>query len=603
MLALSACLSPFGAAADAQTIDYGAGPFCFYGANKDTAWSSTGTSRGTGWTQWVDGSEVYNGVGPNSSKAQFYFQHDQTGIKVDGEYTIGYGYTNPDMASAKGEIFVNMSGTTETGEDGVLNYVGDDNVAPEFANVGFSRATHHMTQAMMLASKAMSRSIIYSGGTVNMLDSLGRVAVLGLYASIADKPADGGCYTLSMKFQNGNILNAANGLVLDGGRYAYNNNAYAFSSVFVFESEVNIGTADSGTGRHNKDLVIGTGTAGEKNNTSGTYAIQTIFGDGDSECTVKAGGIVLNENTSAVFKNGAVVTLGGTSSTKYGGIRMNCDDSLNRRTSNTAKTYLEIQKGATIATPFLLAGAGSEILINGAINANSHRGGFVISATNAEITFGADATLRGEYSTAAGLQFSGTVTSNAQKGTLEVSCSDQIGKQSLGLIRMSATSGSYASQNTKLVLNTSDAFYFRNKTQKEVVLQFMTANSAFDVEVNANQNFDSLRFNATGITVNLVLDASVDEFNLTSLADGTLSGSNTLVIDGFREGVIKIDSWNDGDLLANIVSKNGDWVDFVYDNTTGYLSATHVVPEPATVAAFFGLFALGFALYRRRRQC
>lgn len=600
MLALSACLSPFGEAADAQTIDYGAGPFCFYGANKDTAWSSTGTSRGTGWTQWVDNSEVYNGVGPNSSKAQFYFQHDQTGIKVDGEYTVGYGYTNSDMASAKGEILVNMSGTTETGEDGVLNYVGDDNVAPEFANVGFSRATHHMTQSMMLASKAMSRSIIYSGGTVNMLDSLGRVAVLGLYASIADKPADGGCYTLSMKFQNGNILNAANGLVLDGGRYAYNNNGFAFSSVFVFESEVNIGTADS-SGKYNKDLVIGTGAAGEKNNTSGTYAIQTIFGDGDSECTVNAGGIVLNENTSAVFKNGAVINLGGTSGSKYGGIRMNCDSNLNRIASNTKNTYLEIQKGATIATPFILAGAGSEILINGAINANSHRDNCIISATNAEITFGADATLRGAYTTASGFQFSGTTVSNAQKGTIEVSCSDKLDKQKLGLIRMNATSGSYASQNTKLVLNTSDAFYFRNKTQKEVVLQFMTANSAFDVEVNANQNFDSLRFNATGITVNLVLDASVDEFNLTSLADGTLSGSNTLVIDGFREGVIKIDSWNDGDLLANIVSKNGDWVDFVYDNTTGYLSATHVVPEPATYAALFGLAAFALVLYRRRR--
>lgn len=600
MLALSACLSSFGTLAGAQTIDYGAGPFCFYRANKDTAWSSTGTSRGTGWTQWVDDSEVYNGVGPNSSKAQFYFQHDQTGIKVDGEYTVGYGYTNSDMASVKGEIFVNMSGTTETGEGGVLNYVGDDNVAPEFANVGFSRATHHMTQSMMLASKAMSRSIIYSGGTVNMLDSLGRVAVLGLYANIADKPADGGCYTLSMKFQNGNILNAANGLVLDGGRYAYDNNGFAFSSVFVFESEVNIGTADS-SGKYNKDLVIGTGAAGEKNNTSGTYAIQTIFGDGDSECTVNAGGIVLNENTSAVFKNGAVINLGGTSGSKYGGIRMNCDSNLNRITSNTKNTYLEIQKGATIATPFILAGAGSEILINGAINANSHRDNCIISATNAEITFGADATLRGAYTTASGFQFSGTTVSNAQKGTIEVSCSDKLDKQKLGLIRMNATSGSYASQNTKLVLNTSDAFYFRNKTQKEVVLQFMTANSAFDVEVNANQNFDSLRFNATGITVNLVLDASVDEFNLTSLADGTLSGSNTLVIDGFREGVIKIDSWNDGDLLANIVSKNGDWVDFVYDNTTGYLSATHVVPEPATYAAFFGLFALGFALYRRRR--
>ena len=600
MLAFSACLSSFGTLAGAQTIDYGAGPFCFYGANKDTAWSSTGTSRGTGWTQWVDGSEVYNGEGPNSSKAQFYFQHDQTGIKVDGEYTVGYGYTNADMASAKGEIFVNMRGTTETGEDGVLNYVGDDNVAPEFKTVGFSRDTHHMTQSMMLASKAMSRSIIYSGGTVNMLDSLGRVAVLGLYSSITDKPADGGCYTLSMKFQDGNVLNAVNGLVLDGGRYAYDNKGYAFSSVFVFESEVNIGTADS-SGKYNKDLVVGTGADAEKNNTSGTYAIQTIFGDGDNECTVNAGGIVLNENTSAVFKNGAVVNLGGTSSSKYGGIRLNCDSNLTRNASNTANTYLEIQKGATITTAFILAGAGSEILINGAIKANSHRDNCIISATNAEITFGADATLRGMYTTASGFQFSGTTTSNAQKGTIEVSCSDRLDKQSLGMIKMLATSGDYASQNTKLVLNTSDAFYFRNKTQKEVVIMFGNSNAGYDVIVNANQNFDSLRFNGTNITANLVLDASVDEFNLTSLADGTLNGSNLLVIDGFREGVIKIDSWNDGDSLANIVSKNGDWIDFVYDSETGYLSATHVVPEPATVAAFFGLAALGLVLYRRRR--
>ena len=601
MLALSACLPLFGTLAGAQTIDYGAGPFCFYEATADTAWSSTGSSRGTGWSQWVDNSEVFPGAGPNSADAKFYFQHNQTGIKVDGEYTVGYGYTNSDMASAKGEILVNMSGTTETGEDGVLNYVGDKNAAPEFKNAGFSYNTHHVAQVMLIgASNQKSRSMIYSGGTVNMLDSLGRIAVLGLYGQIDSKP-ENGCYTLSMTFRDGNTLNAANGLVLDGGRTEGSGTVQSFSSVFTFINTTNVGL-NASTGKYDKDLVIGTNADCEKNNTSGTYAIQVVFGGEETETTLNAGGLNMNQNTSVVVKAGATLNLAGSSdsSATFGGIRMNAVAPNNVRSTNQARTYFELEKGGVVNTGFMRAGAGSDILINGEFNATSHFGAASIWLVNGNIVFGESAKLKSGYTTAGMFKFSGTATSNAQKGALDVSCSDQLGKKSLGLIDLLATTSDYASQNTKLILNTSDAFCYRGKTQKEVVIRFANSNAGYDVIVNANQNFDSLRFNGTNITANLVLDASVDEFNLTSLADGTLSGSNTLVIDGFREGVIKIDSWNDGDLLANIVSKNGDWVDFVYDNTTGYLSATHVVPEPATYAALFGLAAFALVLYRRR---
>ena len=42
---------------------------------------------------------------------------------------------------------------------------------------------------------------------------------------------------------------------------------------------------------------------------------------------------------------------------------------------------------------------------------------------------------------------------------------------------------------------------------------------------------------------------------------------------------------------------------FYWDSETKYLMSRDAVPEPATYAAVFGLAALGFALYRRRRQC
>ena len=48
--------------------------YCFYSAEQSTPWSSTGTSRGTGWSQWVGDTEVLDGSFPNSDTANVYFQ-------------------------------------------------------------------------------------------------------------------------------------------------------------------------------------------------------------------------------------------------------------------------------------------------------------------------------------------------------------------------------------------------------------------------------------------------------------------------------------------------------------------------------------------------
>ncbi len=113
------------------------------------------------------------------------------------------------------------------------------------------------------------------------------------------------------------------------------------------------------------------------------------------------------------------------------------------------------------------------------------------------------------------------------------------------------------------------------------------------------------------MTLNLFIDSSVTYIELETLAGGTLGSvdesvylTKNMVIDGFREYLIHLDSINSDDNLSLVSSKNGDWVDFTYvedDLNGGYwLSATHVIPEPATFAALFGIFAFVMVACKRR---
>ena len=68
--------------------------------------------------------------------------------------------------------------------------------------------------------------------------------------------------------------------------------------------------------------------------------------------------------------------------------------------------------------------------------------------------------------------------------------------------------------------------------------------------------------------------------------------------------IANIESYlDDTDVRTSNIFVDGQEAFLIYNETKGgwYVNSSAAVPEPATVAAIFGLFALGFVAYRRRR--
>ena len=174
--------------------------------------------------------------------------------------------------------------------------------------------------------------------------------------------------------------------------------------------------------------------------------------------------------------------------------------------------------------------------------------------------------------------------------------------------------------HSTLILRSSNVFKkLDTGTQADCMIS-MTRGNGY-LELYANQQLKQFNFEYTTIachtsgikfmTLNLFIDSSVTYIELETLAGGTLGSvdesvylTKNMVIDGFREYLIHLDSINPDDDLSLVSSKNGDWVDFTYvedDLNGGYwLSATHVIPEPATFAALFGIFAFVMVACKRR---
>ena len=85
----------------------------------------------------------------------------------------------------------------------------------------------------------------------------------------------------------------------------------------------------------------------------------------------------------------------------------------------------------------------------------------------------------------------------------------------------------------------------------------------------------------------IVLDfaelTQVGDYDIISVSDSESAGNwttNDFIVKNLKEGLLASLGWKDGTFTASITS---------------------AVPEPATVAAILGVFALAFAAYRRRR--
>lgn len=93
----------------------------------------------------------------------------------------------------------------------------------------------------------------------------------------------------------------------------------------------------------------------------------------------------------------------------------------------------------------------------------------------------------------------------------------------------------------------------------------------------------------------LTVEPGSVSLNISNTADNTIFIKSLENLDTYDEdGVLRASNilikTADGDVNAFLIAAEGGW----------YVNSTAAVPEPATVAALFGLAALGFALYRRR---
>lgn len=550
--------------------------YCFYYAERNTPWSSTGTSRGTGWSQWVGDTEVLDGSFPNSDTANVYFQYNQTGISVDGNYTVSRLYVNNDMSTTTGKVYVDMEQTwTDYTNiyDGSLNLVGD-NSHDVTSVAGLSGESYYFAIYGNWSGR-ISREITFAGGEVNITDSNSRTAVLGAYSTQN---------TMTLSFVNGNKLNVSQDLLLAGGRQTSSAESTVVSE-FNFAGTVNVGTYDdsSKTWTCDKNIYVGTPDTLVKNNTS-EYAIKTNISG-----TVNANTVYMRPNTS-VSVTGTLNAAGGVflSYAATGG-----------DWSNSSFDKFEVSKGAVANLGFLRAYSGAIIDIDGEVNISSSNSGTSIYLYSGYLNFGENATYNAKGSNSS-IEVGGSIVLNAQKGKITIGT----GKISL-LSTSSAVSGP-----TKVVLNTSDAFRVSDTVGQEGIYISINSStssesSAYRIEVNANQNLDSIRFAKANNAVSIIFDAAVTEFNMTSLSNGTLNSENDakIVIDGFKLNMIHFNSWNSDDDLSLVSSADGDWTDFelVSDGGTGYyLSATYI-PEPSDYAAFFGVLVLAFAAFRGRK--
>ena len=108
----------------------------------------------------------------------------------------------------------------------------------------------------------------------------------------------------------------------------------------------------------------------------------------------------------------------------------------------------------------------------------------------------------------------------------------------------------------------------------------------------------------SGSTVNVVGATGSVSLKITESEDFKIFIKGGIDADG-NAVIDKIDSYLDEnkDVRASNISVDGEKAFLIYNEEKGgwYVNSSAAVPEPATVAAVFGLAALGFALYRRRR--
>ncbi len=224
---------------------------------------------------------------------------------------------------------------------------------------------------------------------------------------------------------------------------------------------------------------------------------------------------------------------------------------------------------------------------------------------SANVTIGQNAkfNITGSTSTAVGKNFTlvGNITSNAAAGAIK---SDK----NAGLYIRSINSDNHT---TTLTLNSTDAFAVGGAATQAQSTFIVDAITTFNLNINADNNLGRLVVEDSSARINLSI-AQGKTFTLGSfesegagvffvgLGDELYKGNfritdmDTILADYTNQETIK---FTDAEGFERTLDTNL----FIEKLADGSYTIYTAVPEPAAIAAFLGVLALGLAAYRRRK--
>lgn len=236
---------------------------------------------------------------------------------------------------------------------------------------------------------------------------------------------------------------------------------------------------------------------------------------------------------------------------------------------------------------------------------------FGVAATNgggqsANVTIGQNAKFNiiGNADMAVGKNFTlvGNITSNAAAGAIKSDAN-------AGLYIRSINSDNHT---TTLTLNSTDAFAVGGAATQAQATFIVAAGTIFNLNINADNNLGRLMVEDATSLINLSI-AQGKTFTLGSfeneigsgmfyvgLGDELYKGSfritdmDTILADYTNQETIKFTD-------ANGFERTLDMNLFIEKLADGSYTIYTAVPEPAAIAAFLGVLALGLAAYRRRK--
>ena len=346
------------------------------------------------------------------------------------------------------------------------------------------------------------------------------------------------------------------------GDQLWNNNAnWTATSGGVFANSV-----DEWVQLNANPIVNGNYTISRIQSNFGAGADQTVSGSGILTINAQEGndnGILNNSNNgiNMRFTGNVTINHGNNGISNFAFANSN-----NNAITFETGSSLELTTRIETAT----GTAGRALNFNGAITGGSANvGGIRIGANSHNINFGA------------------TADNTGYAGDIVFFANGQV-------VSETTVAGGFVRAGSKIQVNGDNATLALNGAGGLEGNVVISADRVFNLEVNADQSNVGFVNLSNGSELNIILGGSVSELAFASSASIGW-GTGQISITGFRENTIRFGS-NDTGLTSSQLDQIDGGIYFLTDQ--GFLS----IPEPRTYALLFGVFGLGFALFRRRRS-